>query len=825
MPVAILNPGADAWTNQQKAAQNNPRTPRLRVQSTASGAGKHAYLYFAPPFVPGSGVRVLQARLDLRLANDWGGSQTITAKRITASWQEGKITWRNAPSVSNANAASVTVSNKNSGELIHLDLTDMFNDVAAGAAYYGIRLESSRDADRRVYSSNSSSIALRPTLVVEFRPPVETVTPLAPIGGQAVSTPSPTLTWRVDADDDEFTQAASQVQIASSENGFDSPDYDSGEVANVEGQWSLEGEYTLTEGVPFFWRVRVKDDTGQWSAWSDIHQAVYGPKGTVTIISPPKVEVRRNLCTNPRAAAGTTGVINGGLASIDADEAPTLDGLPAGIATAYHCVATAAGQSIRFPIPVVSGSTYRFSFYFRAGATGLYQLHAVNGAGALKAERIINALGITIPGSVQAEPLGAFVRVDVGFTADSTDTWTLRANASVASDFWVAAVLAEEAGELGPYFDGDGYVDDGGRWREDTTGEEVEWDGEPHASPSVRYDRFVEDMTPVYVWDVAGVTQEQWKVEVHELPREFWGPLSRRVDSGWRTGDETQFRHPEYAPLRTKANPPIFYELIVRVRDETDRTATPGDPPYMEARRVFYFKHTSALTPIATLDYEVEGPAVILEWTEAEAADYYAIKLDGEVVATVYPEETRVSGHTHRKKFWLGTPGIEQEWEVVRVVESTHPAGWVVARQSRGNPTVNVTTISDGVWLVDTDDDTAVRLVGIEGLNLELHEVGETFDPIGSPRRVRITDVIGGYRGSFEGQILKAAGNPLENRDNFLRLRARQKVVRMIAGDVNIPVRLEEMAVQPTHIPTNEIWDASFSFFQVGEFDKVVPRD
>src|SRR5690606_20500858 len=115
----------------------------------------------------------------------------------------------------------------------------------------------------------------------------------------AVGVASPVLTWRNEWE--EGSQAASQVQIASSEDGFGSPAYDSGEVANTEGQWDLTGEHTLTQGVPFFWRVRTQDDTGQWSEWSDVQEAVYEPRGTLTIISPPKVEVRRNWVSKPNS--------------------------------------------------------------------------------------------------------------------------------------------------------------------------------------------------------------------------------------------------------------------------------------------------------------------------------------------------------------------------------------------------------------------------------------------------------------------------------------------------------------------------------------------
>lgn len=69
--------------------------------------------------------------------------------------------------------------------------------------------------------------------------------------------------------------------------------------------------------------------------------------------------------------------------------------------------------------------------------------------------------------------------------ADSTGTWTLRANANVAASFWVTAVLAEESSALGPYFDGDGYVEND-VWHPNVY--RLSWEGTPNNSISTKED-------------------------------------------------------------------------------------------------------------------------------------------------------------------------------------------------------------------------------------------------------------------------------------------------------------------------------------------------
>lgn len=300
---------ADTFAAQDHPTLNYGTNDRLRLRSTASGKGKLTYLYPTMPFWPGQGARVFEAKLRLVAANNWNGEHTITARRITQQWAEGKLNWNNRPSVSNANAATVTVEDLTEGDAIEIDLTAIAADVAAGAAYYGIRLEVDSDVNGavRVWSAEAAAQRKRPVVEVEWRNALEAPIPLAPIGGAAVSLEGPTLVWRNNWGDG--VQIASQVQVSTSED-FSSPAYDSGEKTNSETQWSLEGEYSVPDSATRWWRVRTKDDTGQWSEWSDPQSFTRVSKGELVIVSPvpaPGEEVAVVEETTPPIAAQLSG--------------------------------------------------------------------------------------------------------------------------------------------------------------------------------------------------------------------------------------------------------------------------------------------------------------------------------------------------------------------------------------------------------------------------------------------------------------------------------------------------------------------------------------
>ena len=172
----------------------------------------------------------------------------------------------------------------------------------------------------------------------------------------------------------------------------------------------------------------------------------------------------------------------------------------------------------------------------------------------------------------------------------------------------------------------------------------------------------------------------------------------------------------------------------------------------------------------------------------------------------------RVDASTYSYDLWLLRPGVEQEVEVEAVVEMGDEFA-LYRRHSQGNPTETVTLQPEAAWLVDTDDETVVTIYQSDGrssgFERQLVEVGEVFElPTG--RVVQITDGVGLYRGRISGEL-----HGREHQEAFLELRRRDKALRLIVGDMNIPARIRELRDPLANIPGNSVWDVEFEFFQV----------
>lgn len=183
-------------------------------------------------------------------------------------------------------------------------------------------------------------------------------------------------------------------------------------------------------------------------------------------VAEPSQGTGTNLATNPRAAVGTTGWTNSGLASMTRE---VLDqtGAPIGLQgaeTALRATGNSDTDVGYLSAAVTSGSTYRFSAYVYLNsntATGV-KLSVRNASGTLKAS------------SSTLSTTGAWTRLDVSVTADATATWRfgIEQIGAGAADASVTMALIEQSSSLGPYFDGD------------TPG--CDWSGTRHESSSTR---------------------------------------------------------------------------------------------------------------------------------------------------------------------------------------------------------------------------------------------------------------------------------------------------------------------------------------------------
>lgn len=257
MPTNTSRASYDTFITEQWPSRNWGGMHQLQM-SVGAGTQRFAFLYFSGMPAHGSTVLSATLRVWLRGSNWAGGPHTLTVKRVTGSWKESKLTWSSSGSSQLAtatNAASASVTAGVDGQEVDIDVSAILADIAAGQAWYGLRLEVSttNTGHLDLYSSESTITAQRPQLTVNWSRPPGAPIDLAPQGGAAVSISKPVLKW-VFKDPDGDAQADYQVQIASSsataaDGSFTSPGFDTGWVSDSDTQFDTSKGVARTASV------------------------------------------------------------------------------------------------------------------------------------------------------------------------------------------------------------------------------------------------------------------------------------------------------------------------------------------------------------------------------------------------------------------------------------------------------------------------------------------------------------------------------------------------------------------------------------------------
>jgi hypothetical protein len=275
-----LKVGADSYVDQNRADENYEDAERLKLSN--SGGLKYGFLFLGG--LPISEGRIQSAKLHLFAATGWSSATTITARRITAPWKAGNLTYNRQPAVTNANAASLAAGTPSPGDELIIDITAMIADVLAGAKWYGLRLEVNT-ALRYLHATQSRTGDWRPFIELDWSRKPEGPVNLSPAGGRDVNQAKPTLTWKYHHPDGD-AQDKFQVQI-STNNTFTAIVHDSGWISDTDEEYNLTPSvFALTDGVTYYWRVRVQNTAGDTSDYSDVATFVRTSKGAFTISSP-----------------------------------------------------------------------------------------------------------------------------------------------------------------------------------------------------------------------------------------------------------------------------------------------------------------------------------------------------------------------------------------------------------------------------------------------------------------------------------------------------------------------------------------------------------
>lgn len=277
MGSAAVRTGLDTCASSASPTVNYAASKGMTVSSTS----RYGYLYVANP-VP-AGATVLSATLYLYGMGTGWPSMTVSVQRIAAAWRATTLNWNNKPAVTGATATRVQANATDATEWA-IDVTVLVQAIADGAANYGMRLASNNATARAFYSFESGH---PPVLAVTWSDAPDAPTTLAPSGNRAVATDKPTLRFDYTDVSGDVTLAAVQVQIDPG-NDFATPDWDSNSVATPVPQLDLSTtDYPgLADTASTYWRVRVQDGAGLWSAWSDAAQFRRADKAALTIDAP-----------------------------------------------------------------------------------------------------------------------------------------------------------------------------------------------------------------------------------------------------------------------------------------------------------------------------------------------------------------------------------------------------------------------------------------------------------------------------------------------------------------------------------------------------------
>lgn len=260
----------------------HPDTPYAKVGSLRLTNGSAKVYVYLP--LPGIRRRTIEsATLSVPVKDAWA-AQTLTATPVDEDWGPRKTVWSDQPALRTGQAVSQAQTAKADGERVEIDVTAYVQTIADGAKHWGWCITTSSTANNRLYGFESTGHGSW-LLTVDFIEAPEPPTDLSPNGG--VVSVMPVLNSDFTDLGGESTELAAlndQVNSTASSSGA----WDSGEVAVTLPADDLAASScpVPTSGSTRYWRRRVKDGAGYWSAWSDWASFIYAPKPTLVIDNP-----------------------------------------------------------------------------------------------------------------------------------------------------------------------------------------------------------------------------------------------------------------------------------------------------------------------------------------------------------------------------------------------------------------------------------------------------------------------------------------------------------------------------------------------------------
>lgn len=277
--IATLKNAVDTAVGAATPKTNYASVTSFILKPTLT-TGSNYLLYYTNP-AP-RGATILNAKLRVWVQD--AASQNFAVRTINQAYSAGRVTWNTKPTYRSdavtVSAAAGTVATDGSYKQIEFDVKDHVQMWTNGTANYGWVMSIDTTA-RRVATTNSH---LKPELFIEYA--TKPAKPVTAPKGTSVPVAEPWVRWSPVSGQTKF-----QVQVNTT-SSFTSPAFDSGTVTDDDARYNLAVPAGYTGPAlndTHYFRVRVQDEGGIWSDWSDVQSFTYRTAPTCNITSPTTV--------------------------------------------------------------------------------------------------------------------------------------------------------------------------------------------------------------------------------------------------------------------------------------------------------------------------------------------------------------------------------------------------------------------------------------------------------------------------------------------------------------------------------------------------------
>lgn len=723
----------DSYVSQKAPASNFYFQNVLRV-SAGAGTWQLAYLFFTRPFP--LGVTITSAKLRLYQYGAHTGTTRVDVQRVSSGWSQNKINWNNDPGVTGT-VVSVTKGSTAGGVLWEFDVTAHMQLIANGSPWYGWRVATNVANQLLFHSTQSPTVGARPHLEITWSDAPDKPDQLQPSGGRVVGKTKPMFLFNYNDPSGEDGIQSVQVQIASTAAllAANTPDvWDSGTVTSTAaaldsagtGMWAAGA----TAGTVYYWRVRVTDDSGQTSVWSDAESFSYQPKGTLTMnVDGDGTVVATNYIHDPSTNDGTISPwvsygVNTVVSSVVASDGRRTIKAEKATAAANNVGASTNGLT---PRPANTQVTVSAWVQNPVGSTDtIVQIIRRDDTG--------NVTFATDSIAVPAD--GVWRRI----STTRTDPNVLErvyitkpgANLPVGETLYVRDVMVNDGGLI-DFFDAD---------TPDTETNDYSWSGTSYASSSTKRLVGVFSQIPVVYWAFTGQTQRHYQLIVIDADTNV---------QLWNTGKVTSTQTSVALPVGVVKRDDQRFRFVLRVYDTLSRISGPGDDVYVEkevTRGVVYDATVNGIESITGASDPV-FPTYELTFVESTPPDWFEVqrRLAGETVWTyaseiIDPDDVFVSGTTYKYEDHGAGMYKNYEWRVLTV---------------RGGKQSETTLLTAGrvrrlaPFLMTPDKSKIIGIMNADR-NRSNGDRQDLLEPLSGPP-VLFTQYIGGDRGNVSGVI------------------------------------------------------------------------